>query len=96
MSNYTEMLPYLEHSDYNHHFWNAMRGKRDSYDHMSKGRNIAIGSYAMAPVSDDKYMKALAKESLFRQIATTIKAYGSGFRINLDLSAIVREYVVPA
>lgn len=49
MSNYTEMLPYLEHSDYNHHFWNAMRGKRDSYDHMSKGRNIAIGSYAMAP-----------------------------------------------
>ena len=93
MSNYTEMLPYLEHSDYNHHFWNAMRGKRDSYDHMSKGRNIAIGSYAMAPVSDDKYMKALAKESLFRQIATTIKAYGSGFRIRAKDTKDVAMFV---
>ena len=93
MSNYTEMLPYLEHSDYNHHFWNAMRGKRDSYDHMSKGRNIAIGSYAMAPVSDDKYMKALAKESLFRQISTTIKAYGSGFRIRAKDTKDVAMFV---
>ena len=93
MSNYTEMLPYLEHSDYNHHFWNAMRGKRDSYDHMSKGRNIAIGSYAMAPISDDKYMKALAKESLFRQISTTIKAYGSGFRIRAKDTKDVAMFV---
>lgn len=95
MSNYTEMLPYLEHSDYDHHFWNAMRGKQDSYDHMSKGRNTSTGSYAMAPVSDDKYMKALAKESLFRQIATTIKAYGSGYRIRAkdtkDIAMFVPE-----
>ncbi len=95
MSNYNEMLPYLENSDYDHHFWNAMRGKQDSYDHMSRGRNTSTGSYAMAPVSGDKYMKALAKESLFRQIATTIKAYGSGYLIRVkdtkDTAAFIPE-----
>ena len=31
--------------------------------------------------SDNKYMAALEKESLFRNIGTVIKAYGSGYRI---------------
>lgn len=31
MSTYNEMLPYLEAADYDYHFWNAMRGKSESY-----------------------------------------------------------------
>lgn len=81
MSTYNEMLPYLEAADYDFHFWNAMRGKSESYDRITKGNVSGTGTYAMAPVTNNKYMTVLEKESLFRQIGTTLKAYGSGYRI---------------
>ena len=81
MSTYNEMIPYIENGDYDYHFWNAMRGREKSYEHLSKGNVIGTGTYAMAPVSNNKYMAAVEKESLFRRIGTTIKAYGSGYRI---------------
>lgn len=95
MSNYMDMRLKMEYSDYDRHFWNAMRGKLESYDHMNMGRDTATGNYVMAPVSDDKFTKARAKESLFRQIATNICAYGSGYRIwakdTNDLALFVPE-----
>lgn len=58
-----------------------MRGNDGSYAELSKGRNTETGTYAMPNSSDNKYMTALEKESLFRNIGTTIKAYGTGYRI---------------
>jgi HK97 family phage major capsid protein len=78
---YNEMIPYLEHSDYDINFWNAMRGKTENYDLMNKGLVTSNGTYAMAPRSNDKCQNAINAESLFRQICTVIKAYGSGYRI---------------
>lgn len=81
MSTYNEIIPYIESGDYDYHFWNAMRGRSKSYEHLCKGNVVGIGTYAMPPVSSNKYMAAVEKESLFRRIGTTIKAYGSGYRI---------------
>lgn len=95
MSNYMDMRLKMEYSDYDRHFWNAMRGKAESYGHMDMGKDTATGNYVMAPVSDDKFTKARVKESLFRQIATNICAYGSGYRIwakdTNDLAVFVPE-----
>ena len=81
MSNYTERLPYTGSPEYDKHFWNAMRGHDSSFDELSKGYNTGTGLYAMPNSSDNKYMTALEKESLFRSIGTIINAYGSGYRI---------------
>ena len=81
MLTYTERLPYTGSPEYDKHFWNAMRGNDSSYAELSKGRNIETGTYTMPNSTNNKYMAALEKESLFRNIGTTIKAYGFGYRI---------------
>ena len=81
MNTYTEMLSQIETTDYDYHFWNAMRGKTESNTRLQRGRDSSTGTYAMAPVSNNKYMKALGKESLFRSIGTVVKAYNGIYRI---------------
>ena len=81
MSTYTEMLSQIETTDYDYHFWNAMRGKPESNTRLQRGRDSSTGTYAMAPVSNNKYVKALEKESLFRSIGTVVKAYNGIYRI---------------
>ncbi len=78
---YNDQIPYLEHSDYDRHFWNAMRGKDEFYSRMEHGKDSSTGTYVMAPISNDKYMKELKKESLFRNICTVITTYAGDFRI---------------
>jgi len=93
MSTYTERLPYTGSPEYDKHFWNAMRGYDSSYDQLSKGYNTGTGLYALPNSSDNKYMNALEKESLFRSIGTVIKAYGSGYRIFAKNSNDLAEWV---
>lgn len=81
MNTYNEMRPYIENGDYDYHFWNAIRGKTESYERMKHGRDISTGAYAMAPISEDKCLKALEKESLFRRIGTVMNAYKTAYRI---------------
>ena len=81
MLNYTERLSYTGSPEYDKHFWNAMRGHDSSYNELSKGRSTGMGLYAMPNSAQNKYMAALERESLFRNVGTTIKAYGSGYRI---------------
>ena len=78
MNTYTEMLSHIENSDYDYHFWNAMRGKTESNTRLQRGRDSSTGTYAMAPASNNKYVKALEKESLFRSTHTP-KLFKSGF-----------------
>lgn len=72
-----------------------MRGNDVSYTELSKDRNIETGTYAMPNSTNNKYMAALEKESLFRNIGTTIKAYDFGYRIfakgNNDLAQWIPE-----
>ena len=78
--NYTERLLYTGSPEYDKHFWNAMRGSESSYAGLSKG-STETGTYQLPNSASNKYMAALEKESLFRNIGTFIKAYGSGHRI---------------
>ena len=95
MITYTERLAYIGSPEYDKHFWNAMRGNDGSYTELSKGRNIETGTYAMPNSTNNKYMAALEKESLFRNIGTVITAYDNGYRIfakdNNDLAEWVPE-----
>lgn len=93
MSTYTERLPYTGSPEYDKHFWNAMRGRESSFDELSKGYSTGIGLYALPNSSDNKYMAALEKESLFRGIGTVIKAYGSGYRIFAKDSSDIAQWV---
>ena len=81
MNTYTEMLSQIETTDYDYHFWNAMRGKTESNNRLQRGRDSSTGTYAMAPASNNKYVKALEKESLFRSIGTVVKAYNGIYSI---------------
>lgn len=93
MMTYTERLPYTGSPEYDKHFWNVMRGHDSSIEALSKGRSSGTGLYALPNSSDNKYMAALEKESLFRQIATVIKAYNSGYRIFAKDSNDLAEWV---
>ncbi|HHV12326.1 MAG TPA: phage major capsid protein [Clostridiales bacterium] len=93
MITYTERLPYTGAPEYDNHFWNAMRGNDASYAELSKGRNIETGTYAMPNSTNNKYMAALEKESLFRNIGTVIKAYDNGYRIFTKDSTDLAQWV---
>jgi len=93
MSTYTERLPYTGSPEYDKNFWNAMRGNDSSTNELSKGRSTGTGLYALPNSSENKYMAALEKESLFRGIGTVFKAYCSGYRIFTKDSSDLAQWV---
>ena len=68
-------------AEYSANFWNAMRGIQHAYDKIHGGSYGITGGYAMPSGSNDKLQKAIKRESLFRSMATVIKAYGGASRI---------------
>lgn len=93
MTNYIEKLSFTGSPEYDKHFWNAMRGNDNSYEHLKKGRNFGTSLYTMPNTAHNKYMTALVKESLFRNIGTVINAYGSGSRIFAKDSSDLAQWV---
>ena len=81
MKNYTEMLPYIKGSDYENHFWNALRGKVGHSEHLNNGINSYSGGYTLTHSDQEKYSAALKQESLFRNIATDIRVYDTKSKI---------------
>lgn len=81
MKNYSEMLPHIEASDYETHFWDAIRGKQVQKEFMSKGMDTNTGAFTLTPKGQNKYMAAVKKESLFRNLASDICAYDYNYRI---------------
>lgn len=67
--------------EYDRHFWNAMRGAKESVSSLETGRSSVTGAYALPNSAHNNYMAALAQKSLFRLIGTPIEAYNSGYRI---------------
>ena len=68
-------------AEYGANFWNTMRGIPHAYDKIHGGANGITGGYALPSGSNDKLQKAITQESLFRSMATVIKAYNGASRI---------------
>lgn len=68
-------------AEYGANFWNAMRGIQHAYDKIHGGANGITGGYALPSGSNEKLQKAITQESLFRNMATVIKAYNGASRI---------------
>ncbi len=81
MKNYSEMLLHIEGSDYETHFWNAIRGKKGQKELMSKGIDTNTGDFTLTPKGQNKYMAAVKKEGLFCSLATDIRAYDYNYHI---------------
>jgi HK97 family phage major capsid protein len=78
MTNYADITAQPE---YDIQFWNSMRGKLGKVDMLTRGCIMETGTYELPAGTANKLMKALEKESIFRNIATVLKAYKSGYRI---------------
>lgn len=81
MNTYTAKLPHIQSSEYENHFWNALRGKAGHREHMLKGADSATGAFAITPKGQGKYLTAVKNEGLFRNLATDIQVYDSDYRI---------------
>ena len=79
--------------EYDIQFWNTMRGFRGNEEILSKGRIIATNSYALPVSAVDKISTALKKKSVFRNLATVIKAYNSGFLIKAKDCTDIANFV---
>lgn len=75
MTTFNEKDHLIGTAEYNTNFWNVMRGSRYDIDNLSDGKDISTGGYALPSGSDEKLRKAIRRESLFRNMATVVKAY---------------------
>ena len=67
--------------EYGQNFWKAMQGQIVLLDKLNGGRHIGTGTFRLPVKSADRIIKAIADESVFRQIGTCIRAHGTGNRI---------------
>ena len=86
---------YINQHEYEHRFWNMARCRSGQGDHPSTGYNTANGTYALPAAFGKKLEQALSQESLFRGMATVIRAYGSDYTLYAkdtdDLAQFVEE-----
>lgn len=66
---------------YYNDFWNSMRGINVVTDRIDKGRAVKSNAYHLPGESNKKYLSALQKESVVRQLATVVNATKSDSRI---------------
>lgn len=81
MTTFNEKDYLISTAEYDTNFWNVMRGGNHAADKIHGGTDAATGGFAIPSGSNDKYIKAVTKESIFRNIATVVKAYGGSSRI---------------
>lgn len=81
MTTFNEKDRIIGTAEYNTNFWNLMRGNRYAADKMHDSKDVSTGGCALPSAADDKLRKAIKRESLFRNMATVVKAYNSGSRI---------------
>lgn len=58
--------------EYYNDFWNNMRGNRDISNRINGGRETKTNAYYLPTTSSKKYMEALQRESVARQLATVV------------------------
>lgn len=86
---------YINQHEYEPRFWNMARCRSGQGDHPSTGYNTANGTYALPAAFGKKLEQALSQESLFRGMATVIRAYGNDYTLYAkdtnDLAQFVEE-----
>lgn len=93
MNTYTEMLPHIGGHAYESQFWNAMRGKQGSGEHLAHGAEASTGALTLAPNGQEKYMTAIREEGLFRSLATDLQVYDHSCNIKTVYSNDVAVWV---
>lgn len=93
MNTYTEMLPHIEGHAYESQFWNAMRGKQGSGEHLAHGAETSTGALTLAPNGQEKYMTAIREEGLFRGLATDLQVYDHSCNIKTVYSDDVAAWI---
>lgn len=78
MNNYTN---FTADNTYTREFWNAMRGNNGAAAQLEEGRDRSNGTYIMPDSAQKKFADELNKQSIFRSLATVIKAYKGDYRI---------------
>ncbi len=78
---------------YSRAFWNSMRSKNIDGNILKEGANSVNGSYFLPEASAEKYEAALAKENLFRRVATFVRATTSGGRIITSDTPVDADWV---
>ena len=95
MTTFNERDYFTGTAEYDRHFWNVMKGGKDVTDTLSRGSARESGGFYLPSGAEDKYSKAIRKESIFRNLATVIHAYGGSTRIYAkdcsDIAAWVPE-----
>lgn len=81
MTTFNEKNYLIGTADYDIHFWNYVRGNNFAADKIHGSADSATGGYTLPSGTTDKYEKAVTNESIFRNLATVIKAYGGSSRI---------------
>ena len=88
-------IGYINQHEYEPRFWNMARCRSGQGDHPSTGYNTANGTYALPAAFGKKLEQALSRESLFRVMATVIRAYGNDCTLYAkdtnDLAQFVEE-----
>ncbi len=72
---------HINSTEYERHFWNAMKGMNPAYDGLEQGRHKLTSSYTLPGMSNKKLMEGIRKENVFRTLATDLTATGSDFTI---------------
>jgi HK97 family phage major capsid protein len=78
MNNYTNLTA---DNTYSREFWNAMRGNKGAEVKLDAGRDNSTGTYSLPDVAQAEFTKELERQSIFRSLATVIKAYRGEYRI---------------
>ena len=95
MNTYTAKRPHIDGRSYETCFWDTMRGKIPRDNAMEKGVDPASGAFVLMPKVQSRFQAELEKESVFRNIATAVRAYDSQCRIktagNDELAVWVAE-----
>lgn len=80
MMNYDYSSPVAQ-PEYHAQFWDMARHNDTNMSHIAQGRVLPYGTYTLPTVSSGKLELALDKTSLFRTLATFIRAHSHGYRI---------------
>ena len=76
MTTYSEKLPFINDRAYEADLWNSLRGKTTTRSGiLDKGVDTGTGAFTLTPKSLAKFNSHLEQEGLFRDIATTMRAY---------------------
>lgn len=81
--------------EYDTQFWAEMRNKVTDHSVIDKAASDITGGYKLPAQASGKLSEAIRKESVFRQIATSIKAYSGNNHILAKDCDDIAAYIAP-